>query len=550
MHRVAFRLRRLCMCSLLAGGLLLVAAFAHAWYPAPAGAASSPDAACSGCHAAIYTSYERTSMARGSGPALLAFNPGSFTDAKSGVSYRIFQRNGQATMTATRPFTAPGGALQTEHRLDWFIGSGKHGRTYLYRQSGMLWELPINWYTRRAAWDMAPAYSGNATLPAPLPSDAACLHCHVTGIAASTGTARNALPDPPFAQAGIGCSSCHGDPAAHLAAGGHGPIVNPDKLTPARRDSACITCHLEGDAVIFRPGRSPADFKPDDTLNDLAVYFVRASENSGGSRASSQYEAMMQSACKRGSGDRLTCTTCHDPHSQPTAAERVQFYRAKCLACHTSPALATNHHPEQPDCASCHMPTRTTSDISHEQAVDHNIQRTPATQRTSKSGELMPVSGFTSGTRELGLAYAQLARQGDQSSGRRALALLTDAAEHGATDAQVLLNLGFLYQVSGHPAQAATAYKQVLKTEPYEPAALGNLAVLEAGNGQVPAAKALLQTLIDADASQTAAGMNLVLLQCRTGDSAGAKATVAKLQPLNPDAPALHAFQQNGCAMR
>ena len=162
----------------------------------------------------------------------------------------------------------------------------------------------------------------------------------------------------------------------------------------------------------------------------------------------------------------------------------------------------------------------------------------------------MPVSGFTSGSRELGLAYAQFARQGDQASGRRALALLTDAVEHGATDAQVLLNLAFLYQVSGHAAEAATTYKLVLKTEPYEPAALGNLAVLEAGSGHTADAKALLQTLIDADPSQTAAGMNLVLLQCRTGDTAGAKATVAKLQPLNPDAPAIHAFQQNGCALR
>ncbi len=532
------------------GILLLCAAAAHARYAPHPAPATDPDAACAGCHAAIVESYSETSMARGSGPALAAFNPGSFTDTHSGVSYRVFQRDGQAWIDATRPFTAPGGALQTEHRLDYYIGSGKHGRTYLYRQAGMLWELPINFYTRRNTWDMAPAYSGNTTLPAPLPSDAACQHCHVTGVAKSNGLARNALPDPPFAQAGVGCSSCHGDPAAHLAAGGHGPILNPDKLSPERRDSACIQCHLEGDAVIFRPGRTPAEFKPGDTLNDLAVYFVRASERSGGSRASSQYEAMLQSACKRASGDRLTCTTCHDPHSQPSSAERVQFYRGKCLTCHTGPQIATAHHPEQPDCASCHMPTRTTSDISHEQAVDHNIQRLPATQRTIKSGELMPVSGFTAGSRELGLAYAQFARQGDQASGRRALALLSDAAQHGANDAQVLLNLGFLYQVSGHPAEAAIAYKQVLRTEPYEPAALGNLAVLEAGSGEVPAAKALLQTLIAADPSQTAAGINLVLLQCRTGDSAGEKATIAKVQPLNPDAPAIHAFQQNGCALR
>ena len=31
-------------------------------------------------------------------------------------------------------------------------------------------------------------------------------------------------------------------------------------------------------------------------------------------------------------GDRLTCTTCHDPHSAPEPAERVAYFRSKCLA--------------------------------------------------------------------------------------------------------------------------------------------------------------------------------------------------------------------------
>lgn len=511
---------------------------------------ANPDAACAQCHASIVASYQRTSMARGSGPALAALHTGSFTDAPSGITYRVAQQHGEAIMTASRPFTAPGGALQQQHQLDYYIGSGKHGRTYLYRQAGMLWELPINFYTRRAAWDMAPAYSGSTTLPAPLPADAACLHCHVTGVAAATGPARNALPDPPFVQAGIGCSACHGDPSAHLGSGGHGPILNPDRMEPARRDSVCLQCHLEGDATIFRAGRTPAAFRPGDSLNDVAVYFIRASERDGGSRASSQYEALLQSKCKRASGDRMTCTTCHDPHSQPAAAERVAFYRAKCLACHTGSTMAASHHPEQPDCASCHMPARSTSDISHEQAVDHNIQRVPVVQHAAKSGELVPVGGFTAGSRELGLAYAQFARKGDAAAGRRALALLSAAVAQGADDAQVLLNSGFLYQLSGQQSEAARAYQQVLKAEPLEPAALGNLAVLEARSGQVAAAKERLQLLLNADPSQTTAGMNLALLQCRTGDAAGAKATVAKLQVLAPDAPAVHAFQQNGCALR
>ncbi len=528
--------------------LLLSVAAAHAGFPqAPT---TNPDTACANCHADLFKSYEQTKMAQGSGPALAAFHPGQYTDPKSGITYRVFERNDSAWMTALRPATAPAGALQTEHELSYFIGSGIHGRTYLYQQAGMWWELPINFYTRRNMWNMAPNYSGSPVLPAPLPTDEGCLHCHVTGVARSNGNARNALPDPPFAQSGIGCSACHGDAAQHLASGGHAPIVNPAKLTPERRDSACIQCHLEGDTAVFRAGRSTAGFKPGDRLSDVATYFVRASQSSGGSRSSSQYEAMMQSACKRASGDRLTCTSCHDPHSDPAPAQRVAFYRAKCIACHSSPQIATTHHPEQPDCASCHMPARGSSDIAHEQTTDHNIQRTPASQQTAKSGDLVPVAGFTAATRELGLAYAQLARTGDTAARDRATHLLVEAARAGATDDQVMLELGFLYQLANANTQAAAAYTRVLQTEPLQPAALSNLAVIRAANGNIAEAQALLTRLLDADPSQTAAGMNLALLQCRTGNTATARETVAKLQPLNPDDPSIRAFQQRGCASR
>ena len=91
----------------------------------------------------------------------------------------------------------------------------------------------------------------------------------------------------------------------HLAQHGHGPILNPDKLSAVRRDSACIQCHLEGDAVVYRPGRSLAQFRPGDDLADTAIYFVRASQQSGGARATSQYEALLRSACKRAERRRV-----------------------------------------------------------------------------------------------------------------------------------------------------------------------------------------------------------------------------------------------------
>ncbi len=360
--------------------------------PNPPAPLEHPDAVCARCHAAIYASYQRTKMAQGSGAAMDGLIPGEFHQESSDVTYRIFARDGHAWMSFSRPPDSAEGELNGERQLLYFVGSGTHGRTFLYRDGDQWFELPVNFYGRRNRWDMAPAYEGTKTMPAALPVDANCLHCHATEVETALPEARNRFPHRPFDQGGIGCSACHGDPAQHLADNGRGPILNPAKFSVAARDSACIQCHLEGNATVYRPGRSLAQFRPGDTLSDFVVYFVRADQADGGRRASSQYEALLQSACKRASGDKLTCTTCHDPHSSPSPGERVAFFRAKCLNCHTSPALATTHHPEQPDCAACHMPRRSTTDISHEQETDHNIERIPL-QLTSLPARRSAIGG-------------------------------------------------------------------------------------------------------------------------------------------------------------
>ena len=540
----------------------------------PVAPLAQPDVVCAQCHQAIVASYERTPMAMGSGLATAALVPGSFTHAASGVDYRVFLRDGAAWFDYSRAAGTAGGAgpLGGEEQLQYFVGSGKRGRTYLFEREGQWYELPINYYTRHAQWDMAPAFDGATAMPGPLPTDAGCLHCHATAVATPEPTARNRFTGAPFAQGGVGCSACHGDPAAHLAAGGHGPIVNPDKLAVARRDSSCLQCHLEGDAVVYRTGRSLAQFRAGDDLADDAVYFVRASQANGGARATSQYEALLQSACRRAVGDRLTCTSCHDPHASPAPAERVAYFRARCVSCHSSPAIAVSHHPEQQDCASCHMPSRNASDISHEQVTDHNIEKRPAARGSlhlvglgasvalGVGEELVPVGSVAVGDRELGLAYAQMAQRGDRSAGERALRLLTRAeaataagpvpgaaiGPAGLLDDQLHLNLGFLEQRAGQPERARVEYAAALRANPFEPGALADMAVLDASSGRVPEAVRLLDRLVMADAGQTAAGLNLAFIECRLGQVEAARATAERVRAANPDSSALRQFLRTG----
>jgi hypothetical protein len=508
-----------------------------------------PDDACAGCHKDIYDKYERTPMAKGSGAATSGLLQGGFLHAASGVRYKVSLRDGKAWMSYDRDHEP---ALHGEKQLIYFIGSGLRGRTYLYQEDGQWFEAPINYYSKRELWDMAPNYGATKTMPAALPVDSNCLHCHATAVQTALPEARNKYDGVPFQQAGIGCAACHGDAAQHLVEKGHGPIVNPAKLAPAKRDSTCLQCHLEGDVAIYRAGTSLAQFRAGADLADYAVYFVKASAESGGGRASSQYEALLRSACKVASGDKLTCTTCHDPHSSPGVEERVSYFRGRCLACHTNPKMATMHHPEEKDCAVCHMPTRQTTDISHEQATDHNIQRRPSTLASAQftdladSTELVPVGSVLVGDRELGLAYAQLAEHGNRVAGAKAARLLVKAEKGGHNDPQVHTQLGFIEQMSGDKTDARKEYEDALKEDPYQATALGNLAVLDAASGGVEGAIALLQRAVDTDPSQMAPGLNLAFIECRLGDKKKALEILTGLSRFTPDDPTLRKFLVSG----
>jgi Flp pilus assembly protein TadD len=396
---------------------------------------------------------------------------------------------------------------------------------------------------------MAPNYLNAHEMPLTLPVDANCLHCHVSGVAAALPGARNHFAAAPFAHGGIGCGSCHGDATEHLRTKGKVPVLNPAKLDAARRDSVCLQCHLEGETAVYRLGHSLATYQPGDALFDSVAYFVHEGEIGPQGRATSQYEALLQSACKRASGDRMTCTTCHDPHaSQTTAtpAERVAFYRAKCLSCHTGAKYATAHHPEQRDCATCHMPRSASEDIAHEQVTDHRIQIVNTASQSARmasrnqhgGGSLVPIGDENASDRELGLAYAQMAQRGDQQSGETALTLLRKAEVMEAAtarDGELHTELGFLEQESGDIHAADREYRAALAADPDNATARGDMAVLFAGTGDYPTAVRLWQRVFDADPAQAAAGYNLALGQCRLGHKSDAEATLKRLLSFAPD---------------
>jgi len=509
-------------------------------------AAASPDPsyignqACARCHAAIFESYRQTAMARASGPATENLIAGEFVHKKSGVVYRIYQENGKVWLS----FERPGDPLvRGKRELQYYIGQGRRGRTYLFAVDGFVFESPVNWYSDQHTWDMAPAYHDATEAPMNLPALMSCLDCHVSGLQPPIQGTANRYKLPLFAQSGVTCERCHGPGAAHANGGA---IVNPAKLAPDRRDSICMQCHLEGNAAIERPGRHLYEFRPGDDLSDYVRYYVMVDETTGGLGANSQFEALSQSTCKKKSGDAMSCISCHDPHRSPTSETRTAFYRAKCLACHGA-GFGEKHHVSQPDCTKCHMPANPSTDVAHTEVTDHRIPRRPTlgpplenAHATSlpRVPRLVPFPASPAADHDLrdkALAWETLAEGGNEAAAAAAEKLLRQALAESPNDPALLSALGYVEQRHGHANDALVLYQRALALDPNLVDAATNLGVLQARSGHMREAITLWEGAFQREPGNSGVGMNLARAFCGAGQIDTARDFTLRVLEFNPD---------------
>ena len=496
--------------------------------------------ACAACHASIYQSYVRTSMARASGPARENVIPADFVHSKSGVHYRIYSEENHTWLSFERPGDP---AARGKRELLYYIGSGRRGLSYLFAQNGFLFESPINWYGNAQRWDMAPAYQNAREIPLNLPAVTSCLRCHVSGMRTPVEGTENFYPVPVFTHAGVSCERCHGPGAPHVA-GGAGAIVNPAKLSPERRDAVCMQCHLEGKVAIERPGRHAYDFQPGESLFDYLRFYVLPGGQSelGGV---SQVEALAQSMCKRKSGDAMSCTSCHDPHYEPTAEERVAYYREKCLACHGG-HFAAKHHVSQPDCAHCHMPAAASADVAHTQVTDHRIPRRAESSlefvtEVNPQPQALRLVPFPDSPeaehdlRDLALAWQALANGGMEAAEPHAEALLRSAVAESPRDPELLSALAYVEQKHGLTGEL---FRRALAVNPDLIDAATDLGVIDAESGHLREAVELWEGAFRRAPARSALGMNLVTAFCDVRQFDQARTTVLRVLEFNPDMPA------------
>jgi len=457
------------------------------------------NSACAPCHANIVRTYSATAMARSSGAVAGGLNPGTFRHAPSKTEYRM-QDSG--LVTAAR------GTSRLQRQLDYFVGSGTAGQSFLYFRGEFLFQAPVTWYSQPARWDVSPGYEKDEVSRWNRAIEPECLNCHASQIRFSPAY-QNRYADPPFAQGGIGCERCHGPGSEHVQ--GKGTLVNPAKLEPAKRDSVCAQCHMSGEERVDRVGKRWMDYRPGSLLSDYTAYFV--TEKTNDLKAASYVEKLATSKCKTTSGDRLWCGTCHDPHRAPAAAERVAWYRAKCLTCHADYSCG-----RPGDCSACHMPKAKVVDVTHGVLTDHAIPKLPIVSAVAKaSWRLIPFSAKDGGDRELGLAYAALAyRTGDSNQASEALRLLSAARP----DPEVQLAMANLYASQGDYSRSLPLL-QGNKINPGFAPALTNFGVYLALTGNIDQALTIWRGILRQNPCNTEAGVNLAKALKSKGKSEG-----------------------------
>jgi hypothetical protein len=238
----------------------------------------------------------------------------------------------------------------SREKIAWVLGS-HYVHRFVAKASGTLVVLPKIWDRHKKEWLPVHDYGWKTRYWLKQ-----CAGCHTTGFSSENDS---------FAEAGVGCESCHGPALNHTRTGSTEFITSLKSLSPERHEMVCESCHTSG---LDNTGdyHFPVGYRPGD---DLTEYFSGLTPKPGQSpenfHGDESYEDrrrqwnFLKDRFLLASG--LTCDYCQNFREFKTKNNsEFMSHDEYCLTCHTD----RHDHPEESpgtNCTVCHQPTRTAS---------------------------------------------------------------------------------------------------------------------------------------------------------------------------------------------
>jgi Flp pilus assembly protein TadD len=512
------------------------------------------DAVCSDCHAEETRSYREHPMGHSLTPMreLLGQIPSEGADAGFNAFRSRFtvERRGERLWHRQTRLDADGQPLYTlESEVQFGIGSGARGYSFLSEREGYLFQTPISWFSQKRIWGLSPGFSS------PLLSGRAiggeCLFCHANRARFRPDTI-NGFETPIFDGHAIGCERCHGPGERHVQERGNALAVkgtidytmfnpskkkHPDQIEPTLRDAICEQCHLSGEERILPRGRELYDFRPGLPLQQFWTIFIRERRAQDKDKAVNHVVQMHLSRCYRESSGarKLECVSCHNPHEHVSARQRVFYYRGRCLECHethgcTMPREQRLRENKEDSCIDCHMPRYRASDIPHTAATNHRIirRREPLTDTGQEETANVSLKSFfeasagdPEGARDRAVALMRYASEGKaepRSFATQALELLGESLEAHPDDVPAWIAQGAALKFLGKTSEALSAYEKALEHAPRNEEALRDAARLAEVTGQLDKALDYWRRALECDPLAPAYHGKLASVLAQTGD--------------------------------
>lgn len=349
--------------------------------------------ACASCHRSEYDAWRRSTHGRAGGPpsaerSIADFDgkPIRFADAVVIPSIREgrYQFEVRQDGRPARVFHVDG-VIGGGH----IVGGGTQGFVSRF-PDGTVRFLPFDFIRREGVWfcntgtrgrtgyhpitpDMRLAECGDwppVRILGDEPRFASCQQCHGSQIITTIDSASHGY-ETRYTSLAIDCESCHGPGREHVEIARSDRIasaadIGMRSLATLSKDEStqlCFQCHSLKNQL--RSGYLPGKPLQEYYSTKLAILGDEPLHPDGRVRTFAYQQNQSYSACYRDGS--MTCTTCHDPHSQRYRDVNGfplegRYDDRQCTSCHAS--LAENaerhtHHPaDSPGsrCVSCHMP--------------------------------------------------------------------------------------------------------------------------------------------------------------------------------------------------